>query len=137
MRVGRRFERAGHPAASVASPAVPAAPTGTITFLFTDIVGSTRRWEDDPGLMDGALARHDAILRTAMAHHDGYVFATGGDGFAVAFARTGDAVRAAVEMQHALQAEALPPVRVGIHTGEAVERDGDYFGPTVNRAARL
>ena len=87
--------------------------------------------------MDDALARHDAILRNAMAHHDGYVFATGGDGFAVAFARAGDAVEAAVETQRTLQAQGLPPVRVGIHTGEAVERDGDYFGPDVNRAARL
>jgi predicted ATPase/class 3 adenylate cyclase len=125
------------PDASVASRTVAGTPTGTITFLFTDIVGSTRRWEADPVEMDGALARHDAILRDAVTQHGGYVFSTGGDGFAVAFARAGDAVEAAVETQRALQAQGLPPVRVGIHTGEAVERDGDYFGPDVNRAARL
>ena len=61
-------------------------PSGTVTFLFTDIEGSTRRWEDDAGSMDDALGRHDALLRAAVEEHGGYVFATGGDGFAVAFA---------------------------------------------------
>ena len=69
--------------------------------------------------------------------HDGVVFATGGDGFAVAFHRVADALAAAADAQRALRDEGLSPVRMGIHTGEAVERDGDYFGPTVNRAARL
>src|SRR5262249_13843446 len=78
----------------------------------------------------------------AVAAHDGYVFATGGDGFAVAFPRADDAVRAAVDAQAALLAEAWPPaaelrVRMGIHTGDAAQRDGDYFGPAVNRAARV
>ena len=70
----------------VASRSVARVPTGTVTFLFTDMEGSTRRWEDDPDVMQEALARHDTIVRAAVDAHDGYVFATGGDGFAVAFA---------------------------------------------------
>jgi predicted ATPase/class 3 adenylate cyclase len=116
---------------------VAAGPSGTVTFLFTDIEGSTRLWEADAEIMRTALARHDEIMRDAIGRHDGFVFATGGDGFAVAFARAGDAVAAATDAQRALQAKDLPPVRMGIHTGESVERGGDYFGPTVNRAARL
>jgi predicted ATPase/class 3 adenylate cyclase len=112
-------------------------PTGTVTFLFTDMEGSTRRWEDDPDAMPDVLARHDAIVRQAVDQRDGYVFATGGDGFAVAFARPADAVAAAAAAQLELSAEQLPPVRMGVHTGEAHERGGDYFGPTVNRSARL
>jgi predicted ATPase len=89
-----------------------------------------------------ALARHDELLRAAIEAHDGYVFATGGDGFAAAFARAGDAVGAAVASQARLSPEAWPPgapirVRIGLHTGEVEERGGDYFGPAVNRAARL
>jgi predicted ATPase len=108
-----------------------------VTFLFTDIEGSTRRWEDDADAMAKALARHDSIVRAAIDAHDGTVFATGGDGFAVAFARAADALECAADAQRALQAEDFVAVRIGLHTGEAVERDGDYFGPTVNRAARL
>jgi class 3 adenylate cyclase len=108
-----------------------------VTFLFTDIEGSTRRWEVDPDAMQDAVARHDELLRAVIGGHDGLVFATGGDGFAVAFHRVADALAAAVEAQRALHDEGLSPVRMGIHTGEAVERDGDYFGPTVNRAARV
>lgn len=113
------------------------APTGTVTFLFTDIEASTRGWERDPAGMADLLARHDAIVRDAVARHDGHVFATGGDGFAIAFHRAGDALDAAVEAQAALQETDLALVRMGAHTGEAVERDGDYFGPAVIRAARL
>src|SRR2546423_992357 len=87
--------------------------------------------------MRDALARHDAIVRSAVDAHDGFVFATGGDGFAIAFSRAGNAVRCAAHIQTHLAGEGLPAVRVGLHTGEAVERDGDYFGPTVNRAARF
>ena len=72
------------------------APSGTVTFLFTDVVGSTTLWEVAPEAMRVAVARHDALLHAAIEEHDGYVFATGGDGFAAAFARAGDAVRAAV-----------------------------------------
>ncbi len=116
---------------------MPQAPTGTVTFLFTDIEGSTRRWEDDTEAMRDALAGHDEILRGAIERHGGVVFATGGDGFAAAFGRAGDAVACAQRVQAELQATDLPRVRMGVHTGEAVERGGDYFGPTVNRAARL
>jgi len=117
-------------------------PTGTVTFLFTDIEGSTRLWEDGPHEMPAALARHDTILRDAIAASGGYVFSTGGDGLGVAFSRAQDALTAAVAAQHDLGAQQWPDlarvaVRMGLHTGEAVERDGDYFGPAVIRAARL
>ena len=117
-------------------------PTGTVTFLFTDIEGSTRLWEERPEEMRAALAEHDEILRGVIDAHAGYVFATGGDGFAVAFGRAGDALRAAVQVQGRLGAYAWPGgavvrVRIGVHTGEASERGGDYFGPVVNRTARL
>ena len=112
-------------------------PSGTVTFLFTDIEGSTRRWEDDPDLMRDALAQHDTVVRATIEDHGGFVFATGGDGFAIAFQRASDAVSAAVDCQRALRTAGLPAVRMGLHTGEAVEREGDYFGPAVNRAARV
>jgi predicted ATPase/class 3 adenylate cyclase len=117
-------------------------PSGTVTFLFTDIEGSTRLWETAPGRMRAALARHDELLRAAIEPHGGYVFSTGGDGLGAAFARAGDGAAAASEAQASLRAEPWPEgvavrVRMGLHTGEAEERDGDYFGPAVNRAARL
>ena len=89
--------------------------------------------------MGRALARHDEIIRAAIGAHGGFVFATGGDGFSAVFARAADALRAAQEAQEALQGEAWPAglslrVRMGVHTEE---RGGDYFGPAVNRAARL
>jgi predicted ATPase len=92
--------------------------------------------------MRAALARHDAIVRGAIEDYGGYVFATGGDGFAAAFARPHDAAAAALAVQAALGAEAWPNeavvrVRMGLHTGVVEERDGNYFGPAVNRAARI
>jgi len=108
-----------------------------VTFFFTDIEGSTRLWEQDGDAMREALARHDELVRRLVEAHDGVVFATGGDGFAAAFALAGEAIACAIEVQAAVLAMDLPRVRMGIHTGEAVERDGDYFGPAVNRAARL
>jgi predicted ATPase/class 3 adenylate cyclase len=113
-----------------------------VTFLFTDIEGSTQLWEAAPGAMRAALARHDEIVRGSIEAHGGYVFSTGGDGLGAAFARAGDALGAAVDAQRALAEVPWPPgapirVRMGVHTGEASERDGDYFGPAVNRAARL
>ena len=119
-----------------------AAPSGTVTFLFTDIEGSTHLWDSHPDAMRQALERHDALLRSAIDANDGYVFSTGGDGIGAAFARAGDAVAAAVDAQQALGAELWPDgaplrVRMGLHTGETSERDGDYFGTAVNRAARL
>ena len=118
------------------------APSGTVTFLFTDIEGSTQLWEATPDAMSEALERHDTIVRSVIEAAGGYVFSTGGDGFAAAFARAGDAIRAAVEAQRVLSGdgsiEAAPlRVRMGLHTGEADERDGNYFGPVINRAARL
>jgi predicted ATPase/class 3 adenylate cyclase/DNA-binding CsgD family transcriptional regulator len=118
-----------------------AAPTGTVTFLFTDIEGSTRLWEDHPADMHTALSLHDAILRTEFERF-GHVFATGGDGFAVVFSRPQDAIDAAVHAQQALAAQRWPrgvplTVRMGLDTGAAYERGGDYFGPVPNRAARI
>ena len=116
-------------------------PTGTVTFLFSDIEGSTVAWERMPELMSSVLARHDRLLRDAIAAHSGYVFATGGDGFAVAFASVAEALGMAIDAQRALRSEPWPDelpilVRMAVNSGEVVERDGDYFGPAVNRTAR-
>jgi predicted ATPase len=108
-----------------------------VTFLFTDIEGSTRLWEEQPDVMRAAVARHDELLRAVIEANEGYVFATGGDGLAVAFARAADAVAAAEQAQAAIARLDPISVRMGINTGEAHERDGDYFGPAVNRTARL
>lgn len=117
-------------------------PTGTVTFLLTDIEGSTLRWERHREVMDAAVARHDARVRAAVEEHGGHVFKTLGDGFCVVFARVSDAVAACVEAQRSLSGEDFSAVdgmrvRYALHTGEAVERNGDYFGPAVNRVARL
>ena len=112
-------------------------PSGTVTFLFTDIEGSTRLWEEQPDEMRRALGGHDRVSRAVFATHGGYVFSTGGDGFGVAFGRAGDALAAARALQATLADEAMLKVRMGIHTGEVDERDDDYFGPAVNRAARI
>ncbi|MFI5508699.1 ATP-binding protein [Mycobacterium sp. NPDC051804] len=109
------------------------APSGVVTFLFTDIEGSTRRWEEDADGMRVALATHDKALRSAIEAHDGFVFSHSGDGVAAAFASPMSAVGAAVDAQRELQL----PVRMGIATGEAELRDNDYFGTVLNRAARL
>lgn len=114
-------------------------PGGTVTFLFTDIEDSTRRWEEDPSDMADALRVHDLIVRGAIEGHGGYVFGTGGDGFGAAFSTAADAAAAAVEAQEELRDETTIDftVRMGLHTGEAIERDRSYFGSEVNRAARL
>ena len=117
-------------------------PTGTLTFLFTDVEGSTQLWERYPVDMESALRLHDEIVRSAIELNGGYVFSTAGDAFAAAFSRVGDAVEAARQAQAGLAQASWPGsailrVRMAIHTGEASERDGDYFGPTLNRAARL
>jgi predicted ATPase/class 3 adenylate cyclase len=117
-------------------------PTGTVAFLFTDIEGSTQRWESHREAMDDAVRRHDALLREAIDRHNGYVFKAIGDAFCVAFARVSDAVAAACEAQRLLSTEDFSAVgglaiRMGLHVGEASERNGDYFGPAVNRVARL
>jgi predicted ATPase/class 3 adenylate cyclase len=119
-------------------------PTGTVTFLFSDIEGSTRLWEQHPEAMKAVLARHDAILRQAVAANEGYVVKTTGDGCHAAFQTAACAVAATLSAQQALQAETWPEihpqalrVRMGVHTGEAEARAGDYYGSAVNRAARL
>jgi predicted ATPase/class 3 adenylate cyclase/Tfp pilus assembly protein PilF len=117
-------------------------PSGTVTFLFTDIEGSTRLWEQHPDVMAAALARHDAILVAAVVNHGGTVFKTVGDGIHAAFARVADALAAALAAQRALAAltwGVTGPlwVRMALHTGSAEQRDGDYFGPPLNRLARL
>ena len=117
-------------------------PSGTVTFLFTDIEGSTSRWEHQPEAMRAALACHDRLIRAAIKDHDGHVVKTMGDAFHAAFSRAPDAVAAALDAQRQLQAEAwveIEPLRVrmALHTGAAEERDGDYYGPPLNRAARL
>jgi predicted ATPase/class 3 adenylate cyclase/Tfp pilus assembly protein PilF len=117
-------------------------PTGTITLLFTDIEGSTQLWERFPEAMRLALARHDHLLRTAIESHGGVVFKTVGDAFCAAFPTASAGIRAALEAQLSLLREAWQEtgpirVRMALHTGETEERDSDYFGPTVNRVARL
>jgi predicted ATPase/class 3 adenylate cyclase len=117
-------------------------PSGTVTLLFTDIEGSTRAWEAYPAEMQVALARHDEVLRDSIVGAGGYVFKTVGDAFCAAFADTRSAAEAAVSAQKAVANEQWPEqtpirVRMALHTGECEERDGDYFGPTVNRVARL
>jgi class 3 adenylate cyclase len=117
-------------------------PSGTVTFLFTDLEGSTRLWEEHPEAMKPALARHDELLRAAVADHQGHVVKTTGDGMHAVFATTRDALDAAVAMQLGLVAASFGEtgplrLRMGIHTCEAQYRDGDYFGSEVNRAARL
>jgi predicted ATPase len=104
-----------------------------VTFLFTDIEGSTRRWEADAEAMRTALLAHDEVLRTAIEEHGGFLFSHTGDGVVAAFNSPKSAVDAAVAAQRALEL----PVRMGIATGEAELRDGDYFGTVLNRAARV
>src|SRR5262245_5970323 len=110
-----------------------AAPSGVVTFLFTDIEGSTRRWEADAEAMRAALLAHDEVLRSAIEGHGGYVFSHTGDGVVAAFASPKSAVDAAIDAQLELEL----PVRMGIATGEAELRESDYFGAVLNRAARV
>jgi predicted ATPase/class 3 adenylate cyclase/DNA-binding CsgD family transcriptional regulator len=116
-----------------------ALPQGTVTFLFTDIEDSTRMWEDAPTEMADALRAHDAIVRGTIERRGGYVFGTGGDGFCAAFSTAADAAAAAIEAQEQLRddTDVNLAVRMALHTGEAIERDRNYFGTEVNRAARL
>jgi class 3 adenylate cyclase len=107
-----------------------------VTFLFTDVEGSTGGWEADEAAMDRALEDHDRILREVIVGCGGFVFSTGGDSFAAAFGSARAAVEAAIAGQRGVEKTGLA-VRMGLHAGEAHQRDGDYFGPTVNRAARV
>lgn len=113
-------------------------PQGTVTYLFSDIENSTRRWEEAPTDTARALQLHDNILRDAIEGNGGYVFAAGGDSFSAAFSTAADAAKAAVASQQLLAEAALPfGVRMGLHTGEAIERDGSYIGAEVSRGTRL
>ena len=118
-----------------------AGPSGDVTLLFTDIEGSTRLWETHPDAMATALQRHDAVLRQVIGAHEGYVFKTVGDAFCAAFPPPGGG-RCRCGDPAGPRAEPWPPevtirVRMGLHSGSCEERDGDYFGPVVNRTARL
>lgn len=116
-------------------------PSGTVIFVFTDVVGSTRLWAADEEAMSASLRIHDQILRAAIEANDGHVFGTAGDSFAAAFSRASSALRAAERIHHELETAAWPgpelEVRIGIHLGEAEERDHNYLGPVVNTAARV
>ena len=112
------------------------------TFLFTDIEGSTRLWESAPAAMSRALQRHDDLMRMAITQHGGRVFKTAGDAFCAVFPTATEALNAAMAGQEALQTERWDPnlvirVRMSIHTEDAEARGGDFFGPALNRVARL
>src|SRR5918995_6413674 len=121
---------------------MPDLPSGTVTFLFADIAGSTALWERDPSAMATAVDRHLILLRTAIQAHGGVLFKTVGDAVQAAFPTAPDAVAAALNAQRALIAEggaASDPLRVrmAIHAGEAMVHNGEYHGPLLNRSARL
>ncbi len=115
-----------------------------LTFLFTDIEGSTRLWDQYPDAMRHALARHDELLRAAIEEHGGHVFKTIGDAFCAVFPAAPKALSAVIAAQRALCAEPWEGitergvrVRMALHTGPAEQRANDYFGPTLNRVARF
>jgi class 3 adenylate cyclase/predicted ATPase len=123
------------------TPALPL-PSGTVTFLFTDIEGSTRLWAQNPQTMGAAIARHEVLLRAVITTAGGVVFKTVGDAIYAAFASALDAVRAVVEGQQAIVTEpwgtTIPlHVRMALHSGVAEARQGDYFGLPLSRIARL
>jgi DNA-binding SARP family transcriptional activator/class 3 adenylate cyclase len=125
-------------------PAPAELPTGVVTFLLTDIEDSSGLWEADPEAMAAVLELHDELIARTVDAHAGRLLKTKGEGDATvtAFRRSSDAVAAAVAIQEALGAASWPGglelrVRIALHTGEAHERGGDYFGPALNRAARL
>lgn len=122
--------------------AVTGLPSGAVTFLFTDLESSTRLWEEHPDAMRDALARHDAILGRCIEDHHGFIVKSTGDGAYAVFAAVPDAANAAAAVIRTLHDEpwgATGPLRarMGLHSGNAEERDGDYFGPVLNRASRL
>jgi class 3 adenylate cyclase len=141
---GMRSDRPARPATAVGVATGNDLPTGVVTFLLTDIVGSTRLWEAVPAAMADALARHDSLIREAVSRHGGILLKSRGEGdstFCV-FHRPSDAAVAALAAQEALARQVWPSdvpirVRMAIHSGEALEREGDYYGREVNRVARL
>jgi class 3 adenylate cyclase len=114
-----------------------------LTFLFTDIQNSTPLWEQFPDEMQQAASLHDSLIRTIIEQHQGRVVKTTGDGFHAVFESPSDAIAAALASQQEIITVTWPEdirtlkVRMGLHTGESQERDGDYYGPAVNRAARV
>jgi predicted ATPase/class 3 adenylate cyclase len=119
-----------------------ALPTGTVTFCFSDVVGSTALWEGDPGVADDLLQRHDALMLRSCRASGGRVFKRVGDQFCMVFSRPDRALEAAATIQREIRfatwnAAGLIRLRIAVHTGFSEERDGDYFGPTLNRVARL
>ena len=133
---------ASHLSGSRDSPWTCYSESGTVTFLFTDIEGSTRLWESEPVRMAEALARHDRLCREAVEAHGGVLVKMIGDGLHAVFGDPGAAVAATLALQRGMAAIAedcgLPfRMRCGLHAGAAQERDGDYFGSAVNRAARI
>ena len=117
-------------------------PSGTVTFLFTDVEGSTRLMELDRDLLQTAMLRHHTLLSAAISRHRGYVFETVGDAFYVSFEHASDAIDAAVAAQIALMAEPWDPrapikARMSVHSGEVERRGSKYFGAPLFRAARL
>ena len=130
------------PAGAAGAPASGTLAAAQLTFLFTDVEGSTRLWEQNPNQMRAALARHDVILRAAIADAQGEVVKSTGDGLMAVFSAPAAAVIAGITAQRGLFEERWPAscairVRIGIHTGDAESRGGDYFGPAVNRTARI
>ncbi len=121
---------------------MPQHPSGTVTFLFSEIEDFSRLWEQHPQAMKAAVPQHDAIMKGVIASRGGYIVKTTGAGLLAAFAVADDALVAALDAQHGLVSAAWGEtgplrVRMALHTGPAEERNGDYFGPTLNRAARL
>ncbi|MDP8924852.1 MAG: adenylate/guanylate cyclase domain-containing protein, partial [Chloroflexota bacterium] len=117
-------------------------PSGTVTFLFTDIESSADRWEGDPPAIPKALARHDELVRAAISAHGGQIFKSVGDAICAVFTTAPAALTAAVQAQEALKASAwpgldTPRVRMALHTGAAEAKEGDYVGPPLTRASRL
>ncbi|MEE9414107.1 MAG: adenylate/guanylate cyclase domain-containing protein [Acidimicrobiales bacterium] len=112
-------------------------PSGKITFLFTDIEGSTPLWRDRPEEMKEAVAEHDSVIREVLDTNDGYVFGVGGDGFFAAFSAPANALSAAITLQAGFAKSELINIRIGLHSGEASFRDSGFFGLEVNRTARI
>ena len=112
-------------------------PEQALTFMFTDVEGSTQLWARSPETMRAALEAHDRLLRQAIRDCGGTVFATAGDGFSAVFPTPAEAARAAIAIQRGLAESPELRVRIGLHSGIAYQREGDYFGPEVNRAARV
>lgn len=116
-------------------------PSGEATYLFTDVVGSSQEWQRNSEDMHEALRIHDEVIREVFAKHSGFVFSIAGDAFGAAFQEPSDAVSAVFDIQLGLalatSGSVAIAVRAGLHTGEALQRDGNYFGTNVNRSARI